>query len=325
MTLQIIANNLINSTLLKAELGNNHTKYVISILNEIRKTVGDDKKDLSKCSSLSIESAIKQACDLQLEIDGRQHCHLVKYNNNIGTKEKPKWISEAQLQIGYRGFIYAIKRAYSDANIDCKLVYEGDSFIVKSEGDTTTYSLEVKDPFAKKDKIIGGFCYISYSINGRLVSFCETMPLDEINKIKGKAKQDLIWKEWFEEKAKVAIIRRACKIHFSGIQQIEQITEFDNKNYDLEKVVEQEIEFIDSEQGIEIENLLQLTEISKEMFCKVYAINSIINLPVEKFKDAKIRLENKAKEIIAKKQNVDDTNKTKDIVIKQEGVADANN
>ena len=217
MSLQLIENGLNNSELLKIQLGSNHNKYVISVLNEIKKTANDDKKSLVNCTPDSIISAIKQACDLQLEIDGRQHCHLVKYGNN------------ATLQVGYRGFIYAIKRAYPDANIDCKLVRKGDLFTVKSEGDTTTYSLEIKDPFADKAEIIGGYCHISYTIGGRLVSFCETMSLAEINKIKGKAKQDFIWKEWFEEKAKVAIIRRACKIHFSGIQQIEQITEFDNK------------------------------------------------------------------------------------------------
>jgi len=296
MTLQLIENNLNNSALLKSELGTNHSKYVISVLNEIRKTIGDDKKDLSKCTPLSIESAIKQACDLQLEIDGRQHCHLIKYGSN------------ATLQIGYRGFIYAIKRAYPDANIDCKLVYEGDLFVVKSEGDTTTYSLEISNPFAPRDKIIGGYCHISYTLGGRLVSFCETMSLAEINKIKGKAKQDFIWKEWFEEKAKVAIIRRACKIHFSGIQQIEKITEFDNQDYDLEKVVNPEIETIDSEQGIEIENLLKNALISKEKFCKVFKINSIIDLPFAKFEEAKTRLENKAKEIAAEKEEVKDAN-----------------
>ena len=305
MTLQLIEQNLNNSTLLKSELGANHSKYVISVLNEIRKTTGDDNKDLSKCTPLSIESAIKQACDLQLEIDGRQHCHLIKYGR------------AATLQIGYRGFIYAIKRAYPDANIDCKLVHEGDLFVVKSEGDTTTYSLEIKDPFAKKEQIIGGYCHISYTLGGRLVSFCETMSLAEINKIRGKAKQDFIWKEWFEEKAKVAIIRRACKIHFSGIQQIEKITEFDNQDYDLEKVVNPEIETIDSEQGIEIENLLQKAEISKEKFCEVYKIDSIINLPVEKFKEAQDRLKIKVEEVAIKK--------AKEIATKKEEVKDANN
>jgi hypothetical protein len=293
MTLQLIESNLNNSTLLKLKLGTNHSKYVVSVLNEIRKTTGDNKKDLSKCTPLSIESAIKQACDLQLEIDGRQHCHLVKYSKNTGTNENPKWISEAQLQVGYRGFIYSIKRAYPDANIDCKLVYEGDLFVVKSEGDTTTYSLEIKDPFAKKEKIIGGYCHISYTLGGRLVSFCETMSLSEINKIKGKAKQDSIWQEWFEEKAKVAIIRRACKIHFSGIQQIQKITEFDNQDYDLEKIVEPEIESIDSEQGIEIVNLAKKKGVDVAIICKAYEIDFIIDLPLNKFQKVINTLEKK--------------------------------
>jgi len=284
MTLQLIENHLNNSSLLKLELGANHNKYVMSVLNEIKKSANDDKKSLVNCTPDSIISAIKQACDLQLEIDGRQHCHLVKYGNNVN------------LQVGYRGFIYAIKRAYSDANIDCKLVYKDDVFVVKSEGDTTTYSLEVKNTFSRSAaEIVGGYCYISYTIGGRLVSFCETMSLAEINKIKGKAKQDFIWKEWFEEKAKVAIIRRACKIHFSGIQQIEQLAEFDNQDYDLEKVIQNEVETIDSEQGIEIENLAKKKGISIDKICEVYGLASkiIIDLPLEKFDEVKERLNQK--------------------------------
>jgi len=306
MSLQLIENGLNNSELLKTQLGSNHNKYVISVLNEIKKTANDDKKSLVNCTPDSIISAIKQACDLQLEIDGRQHCHLVKYNKNTGTKESPKWISEAQLQVGYRGFIYSIKRAYPDANIDCKLVYEGDSFVVKSEGDTTTYSLEIKDPFAKKEKIIGGYCHISYTLGGRLVSFCETMSLAEINKIKGKAKQDSIWQEWFEEKAKVAIIRRACKIHFSGIQQIEQITEFDNQDYDLEKVGELEIETIDSEQGIEIGNLAKVKGVDVANICKFYGIDLIINLPASKFEQVINQLKKKPDVVVDTKAEVKD-------------------
>jgi recombination protein RecT len=284
MTLQLIENSLNNSALLKLELGANHNKYVMSVLNEIKRTAADEKKSLVNCAPDSIISAIKQACDLQLEIDGRQHCHLVKYGNSVN------------LQIGYRGFIYAIKRAYQDANIDCKLVYKDDVFVVKSEGDTTTYSLEVKNPFARSAAdIIGGYCHISYTLGGRLVSFCETMSLAEINKIKGKAKQDFIWKEWFEEKAKVAIIRRACKIHFSGIQQIEQMAEFDNQDYDLDKVIENKVDTIDTEQGIEIQNLANKKGILIDKICEVYGLASklIIDLPLDKFDEVKERLNQK--------------------------------
>jgi len=287
MTLQLIESTLKNSEILKVTLGTNKDKYIVSVLNEIKKSASDEKKDLTKCTPQSIESAIKQACDLKLEIDGRQHCHLVKYVDRNGK-------SNATLQIGYRGFIYAIKRFYPDANIDCKLVYKGDVFTIKSEGDTTTFCLEVKDAFSRSQAdVIGGYCHISYTVGNRLASFCETMSLAEINKIKGKAKQDFIWKAWFEEKAKVAIIRRACKIHFSGIQQIEQITEFENQDYDLEKVVEAEIQTIDSEQGIEIVNLAKIKGVDVANICKFYGIDIIIDLPAIKFEQVINQLKKK--------------------------------
>lgn len=219
----IIKDGLSQSSVIGNIFANSKDKYITSILNEIQKTKGS-KQDLTECTVNSIVSCIKQAHDLGLEIDGRQHCHLVKYKN------------EAQLQVGYRGFIYAIKRAYPDANIDCRLVYEGDKFTLKKEGDITTYSLDVENPFAKRDKIIGGFCYISYSLGEKKLSFCEVMNIDEINKIKDCAKQAFIWNAWFEEKAKVALIRRACKIHFSSIQQLSNLEQHDNKDFELKDV-----------------------------------------------------------------------------------------
>lgn len=225
----IIQNKLNESPLLNQVLGKDKERYVQNVIVEISKTAGDNYKDLTKCTILSLATAVKQAHDLGLEIDGRQHCHLIKYGN------------KAVLQIGYRGFIYAIKRAYPDANIKCGLVYEGDGFTLKEEGDLTTYSFDRVNPFntkekektKKKDEIIGGFCYISYTCGKRLVSFCETMSIEEINKIKNCAKSQSIWNTWFEEKAKVALIRRGCKIHFNGIGKINEMEEFDNQDFDL--------------------------------------------------------------------------------------------
>ena len=273
--LLVVKNRIIESPVLKNILGSDLEKYATNIVAEIARTAGDDKKDLSKCSPDSIVGAIKKACDLKLTVDGRQHCHLVKYG------------TEAQLQIGYRGFIYAIKRAYPDANIDVQLVYAEDEFKLVKEGDITTYSLERKNPFAAKDKIIGGFCYISYSVGSRLVSFCETLSIEEINKIKGCAKQDFIWKAWFEEKAKVAIIKRACKIHFSGINKnLAELTEYDNQEFDLTKepvVTLEESDLITTEQAFEIEKLAKEAGVEISKINQVYGIDAIIQLPLSKY------------------------------------------
>lgn len=272
--LLVLKTRISNSPVLKNILGAETEQYALRVIAEIAKTQGTDK-DLTQCTADSITNAIIKACDLKLSIDSRQHCHLVKYGN------------KAELQIGYRGFVYSIKRHYQDANIDVALVYEGDDFKLVKEGDTTTYSLTKNNPFANKDKIIGGFCYISYTLNGRLVSFCETMSIEEIKKIKGCAKSSAIWDKWFEEKAKVALIKRACKIHFSGITEIEQITEYDNQEFDLEKqneiVVTDSLEQITTDQAFAIEGLCKEKNKDIKEICEVYGIDAIIQLPANQF------------------------------------------
>ena len=273
--LELIKKSIFDSPVLQTILGDNLREYGTEIIAEIGKTRGTDA-DLTVCNPPSIISAIKKACDLKLTIDGRQHCHLIRYGK------------EVNLQIGYRGFIYAVKRAYSDANIDVQLVYKGDEFKLIKEGDTTTYSLIRSDPFAGEQDIIGGFCYISYTLGGRLVSFCETMSKAEIDKIKGCAKQDFIWKKWFEEKAKVAIIKRACKIHFSGINdEIQKISEFDNQDYDLEKEVIIDDDTIDSKKAFELQELIKAKGKNEQDICKLYKIDSIIQLPLSKYETLK--------------------------------------
>jgi phage RecT family recombinase len=211
-------------------------KYIKSVLLEITKSASDPKKDLTACSPLSILTAVKQAVDLGLEIDSRQHCHLVKYGTGV------------QLQVGYRGFIYAIKRTYPDANIVVNLVKEGDVFTVRKGGDIEEFTHTIKDPFAGQDKIVGGYCYISFTLGNRKIAKIETVSKDEINKIKGSAKQDFIWKAWFEEKAKVAIIRRGCKVIFAGLnnEMLDNLVNKDNENFDFNQETKQEPKVINN-------------------------------------------------------------------------------
>jgi hypothetical protein len=68
------------------------------------------------------------------------------------------------------------------------------------------------------------------------------------------------------------------------------------------------IELIDSEKGFELEELLKIALVDKNTFCKAYKIDSIIQLPLAKFQEAKTRLTNKAKEVEAEKDEVKDGN-----------------
>ena len=164
----------------------------------------------------------------------------------MGTKEKPKWVAECHFQVGYPGFIYSIKRDIPDANIVVNLVKNGDLFSVKKGDDIEEYTHTIKDPFAGQDKIIGGYCYISFTLGNRKIAKVETMSKNEIDKIKDCAITDAIWNKWYEEKAKIAILRRACKVIFAGLssERINKLLEHDNKDYNLNQEVKQEPKII---------------------------------------------------------------------------------
>ena len=197
-------------------------KYIKSVLLEIVKSKSDPDKDLSKCTPSSIFTAVKQAVDLGLEVDARQHCHLVKHGNS------------AILRIGYRGYIHKIKEHYPDANFVVGLVRDGDTFSINKTDENDSFTHKEANPFdSSLNNIIGGYCYITYTLGGRKISRITTMSKSEIDKVKNVAKMKTIWNTWFEEKARVAIIRRACKLIFAGLTQ--KLDEFNNDEFDLNK------------------------------------------------------------------------------------------
>ncbi len=200
-------------------LGQDTNRYVKSVMSEIL------KQNLTDCTPLSIFQSVKQAVDLGLEIDNRQHAHLIQRGR------------DCTFMIGYRGFIYSIKKHIPSANIVVNLVKDGDLFSIKKIGDQDQFIHEIKNPFASKDKIIGGYCYISYNNEGREIAKIETLSIEEINKIRSVAKTKNIWDAWFEEKAKVACIRRGCKILFAGLNNgiINKIIEINDEEFDFEE------------------------------------------------------------------------------------------
>ena len=181
-------------------------KYAASVLAEVEKTAGDDKKDLTVCVPHSIAQTMIDAARFRVMIDARQHAHIVKYGKN------------ATLQIGYRGYIAKLKEHYQ------------------------SYKMEKASPFGDNpEKMVGVFCCIAYTNGDRKIQKITTMSKNEIGKVRKAAKQDFIWAQWFLEKAKVAVIKRACKVHFAAITGLQELIRYDNEhNFQIEKP-EQEV------------------------------------------------------------------------------------
>ncbi len=102
-------------------LGKDAQAYVQSVLI----TVASDDK-LQACTPQSIFKSALRAASLGLSCDpALKQAWIVSYNKNIGTKENPKWIKEAQFQPHYKGLYTLAMRTGKYWTINVSPVYEG--------------------------------------------------------------------------------------------------------------------------------------------------------------------------------------------------------
>lgn len=200
------------------------SKYIDSVLSEIRKSAGDPKKDLTGCNPDSIVGSMIDAARLELTIDGQQHGYLVKYGNS------------ATFQIGYRAYLYKIKKYYPDADFTVEPIFNGDEVKIWSEDGVDQFTFHKGDPFNQSPvNLKGVLVAVTYTDNNRTVRKVMPVPKERIDRARKAAKQDYIWSSDYLEKAKGAAIKNAFKHMFSSIQGLQELVRYDNEDYDPDK------------------------------------------------------------------------------------------
>ena len=117
---------------------------------------------------------------------------ILPYNNNVGTKDKPKWEKQAQFQIGYQGWVEIFSRHPQISQIDCNLVYENDEF---KEVKGASPSLHHVPAESHKGKARRGAYAIAW-LNDKPHPIWVYMSAEEIMLIKSKSKGGgLAWDE----------------------------------------------------------------------------------------------------------------------------------
>lgn len=82
---------------------------------------------IQECTPLSIMGAVVGASILGLNF-ALGEAYLVPYGKNAGTKDKPNWVKECQLQISYQGYVKLARQSGDIKNISAHVVREGDKF-----------------------------------------------------------------------------------------------------------------------------------------------------------------------------------------------------
>lgn len=221
-----IRHSLNKSINIDAMLSNNvrlsKEEFVAKVISQIAIT-----PKLQECSAESIVKACIKSAQYGLPIDANDFAYLIpRYS-----KESKKM--ECNFQLGYKGLIELVKRNPNvmECSVDC--VYSKDEFRCWTD-ETGKHFKHVPDFSINRDiqnDLLCVFAFIRYKNGGFEM---EVMNQQTVEKVKGKATQDYIWKEWYSEKAKVAVLKRLCKKAIL-MNIIEVIAQDNEDNFNLEK------------------------------------------------------------------------------------------
>lgn len=230
-------------------------KYIASILGEIQRTEFTDKK-LSLCAPDSLRQTLIDSIRFKIPIDGRKMAHIDVRGNR------------AALMIDTNGFVAKIVEHYPDFHIAVTTAFEGDDVIILKDG---TCEHTQRDPFCSDlSKLKGMIVKCSYTKGDRFIQESVVVNKQDLLSMKeaGKFTQSL-WNKWTLERMKTAAIKRVCKWHFRQIQGLQDIIEYDNKNYDLEKPIENKtVSALDSINSVLSENIIDADYIDMDMLKK---------------------------------------------------------
>lgn len=157
---------------------------------------------LQTCVPETIRGAIINvaSCGLTLNpADG--YAYLVpEYNKSTNQKE-------CQLRISFRGMIKGATDTGAIAWVKAEVVKEGEEFEYNGVSEAPIH--RISDPFNRKGKLtIGAYCVAQTHTGAYLVDIIDA---EGLNQIQMCAKTQNVWKQWPDEMAKKAIIKRAAK------------------------------------------------------------------------------------------------------------------
>lgn len=165
---------------------------------------------LLQCTPESLVKAVIEASELGLEPSGvLGHAYLIPYGNKLSDGT---WVHEAQLQVGYRGFIELAGRSGQVESIYAEVVYDCDTF--EYEQGLHPILRHVPDRSRGEDAKLDCAYAVAKLRSGTIVS--RVMLGADIAKHRRASKSansaDSPWKMWPEEMWRKTAIRALAKV-----------------------------------------------------------------------------------------------------------------
>ena len=161
---------------------------------------------VAQCTPMSVMACLMDLAQTKLCLDSfNQEAHLVPFwNNKAGCYE-------AQLMIGYRGYLKLLRKNVDLINVSSEVVYSRDKFIYrKGSGRALQHEPALT---ADRGEPIGAYAYFAYKDGGEDFEF---IPSSYIERVKAAAhgtdKPDSPWNKWGEGMWKKTAIKQLTKL-----------------------------------------------------------------------------------------------------------------
>jgi len=158
---------------------------------------------LAACVPVTVQNAVINVASVGLTLNpALGYAYLVPESVK---QADGQWRNECMLRVSFKGLLKIATDSGSIMLCKAEIVKEKDEFTY-----TGAFSLpeHKMNPFSDRGKTVGVYCAAKTHQGDWIV---DVMGLEEINKIKDKAKTKTVWLEWEDEMIKKASIKRSSK------------------------------------------------------------------------------------------------------------------
>lgn len=244
---------------LSETLGRNSAPLVTSALTAVA-----NNYQLKDATPVSVYTSLMKAAALNLTVDPNLgFAYLVPYKRNF--KENGQWVNvtEAQLQIGYKGLVQLALRSGQIKSVNTGTIYESEfKGYNKITGEFTIDETIIPDE--DKDEVAGYFAYVQLVNGGEVKQFSRKKQIEHFAKKYSKAysydldnnKKSSPWSTEFNAMAEKTVLKQVLKFVPMSLEMQEAVSVDENDMKWAKRV--------DEETGLEIPDQHQIENFDKD-------------------------------------------------------------
>lgn len=201
-------------------------RFMRTVVGAIQNSPG-----ILECDKQSILLSCQRAAQDGLMLDGKEAA-LVPFNTKVGNS----WVKMASYQPMIDGILKKARNSGQLSVINAITVHEEDSFKYNPAVD----DLPNHNPnwFGDRGKMIGVYAFAKMKDGSTAVEIMNIEQIEQVRKVSKQGSDDKgnpkgIWATWYDQKAKVACLKRLCRRLPSSTDLIEMFDRDNEENFDL--------------------------------------------------------------------------------------------